>query len=137
MARVFRKKRSAVKVKLAIFIIAALVLLVLISGTNGMLPAALKNRLPTEGLIGVIRYGIPDTLRASHLDEEIRIAEEAVVRATVQCYALEGRYPESMDYLAENYGLAMDRDKFVYHYEVNGENMMPLIKVFPLQEWPR
>lgn len=134
MARVFRKKRSAAKIKLTIFIIVALALLVLMSGINGILPANLKHRLPTEGFIGVIRYGIPDTLRAGHLDEEIRIAEEAVVRATVQCYALEGRYPESIGYLTENYGLALDRDKFVYHYEVNGENMMPLIKVFPVQE---
>jgi hypothetical protein len=58
--------------------------------------------------------------------------KEAIVRATAQCYSLEGRYPPDLDYLEQNYGLALDHDKYVYHYQTIGENMMPRIDLFPL-----
>jgi len=68
-------------------------------------------------------------LGARQAGEQMKVAENAVVRAMVQCYALESRYPPSLAYLEENYGLVLDTDKYTYHYFVNGENLRPVIEV--------
>ena len=59
-------------------------------------------------------------------------AEQAVRRAAVQCYAVEGRYPASVEYLKENYGLAVDDSRYVIHYQRLGANLLPEIAVFPI-----
>ena len=56
---------------------------------------------------------------------------EAIKKAAVQCYALEGFYPPGIDYLIENYGIIVDREKFIIHYEADGENLTPDIAVIP------
>ena len=55
--------------------------------------------------------------------------EQAVRRSTVACYAAEGIYPPSLDYLEAHYGLQVDRNRYVVHYQVFGENLMPEITV--------
>ncbi|MDO4753504.1 MAG: hypothetical protein Q4A41_00720 [Bacillota bacterium] len=60
--------------------------------------------------------------------EEITNAENAIQKAAITCYALEGGYP-SLDYLVENYGILLNKDEFIYHYEMIGSNILPIIKV--------
>lgn len=55
--------------------------------------------------------------------------ESAIRRNVVQCYAMEGRYPESIAYLEEHYGLTYDKEIFFVDYEILGSNMMPDITV--------
>jgi hypothetical protein len=55
--------------------------------------------------------------------------EEAVRHAAVACYASEGVFPDSVEYLEEHYGLQIDRDHYVVHYTVFARNIMPVIKV--------
>ena len=55
--------------------------------------------------------------------------EEAVRRSAVACFAAEGRYPPSLDYLKEHYGLQIDERRYVVFYEVYAENLMPDIVV--------
>ena len=50
-------------------------------------------------------------------------------RNVVQCYAAEGRYPESLKYLEEHYPLRYDKEKYFIGYEVLGENIMPDITI--------
>ena len=66
-----------------------------------------------------------DTSRA----EAKRIAEDSIRRAVVSCYALEGRYPDSYEYLRDHYGLRIDEDRCIIHYEVVASNIMPDITV--------
>jgi len=66
----------------------------------------------------------------SSKSESLRTMEEAVRRSMVQCYAIEGRYPPSIDYLREHYGLSIDTEKYVYHYQMMGANLLPQIRVF-------
>jgi len=47
----------------------------------------------------------------------------------VQCYAIEGRYPPSVAYLEENYGVKIDRERFDVFYEGFASNIMPSITV--------
>lgn len=55
--------------------------------------------------------------------------ERAIKRATIQCYAVEGRYPASVDYLVKNYGIQIDEDRFNVFYEGFASNIMPQITV--------
>lgn len=59
-----------------------------------------------------------------------QILEQTIRNYAVQCYALEGFYPQELDYLEEHYTLELNRDKYVYHYRFIGSNMMPEIFVF-------
>jgi hypothetical protein len=64
--------------------------------------------------------------------EQLRITEESIKRAVVSCYAIEGRYPESLEYLTDNYGLTIDTEKYIVHYEIFASNIMPQITVMPV-----
>lgn len=54
---------------------------------------------------------------------------QAVLQAAVQCYAVEGSYPVSLDYLEENYGLLVNHDRFIVTYEAFASNLMPQVNV--------
>lgn len=56
--------------------------------------------------------------------------EDAIERAAVSCYSMEGMYPASVDYLQEHYGLYIDSDKYHVSYESMGANLKPEIKVY-------
>ena len=63
----------------------------------------------------------------------LSLVEENVRRAAVQCYALEGAYPQDFDYLAERYGVAVDESRCRVDYIYIGSNLMPDITVVPLE----
>lgn len=62
------------------------------------------------------------------------ILQESLRRAAVSCYAIEGSYPSSLDYLADNYGVIIDEKKYEVHYEVFASNIMPVITVVPMED---
>ncbi|MGP1570222.1 MAG: hypothetical protein ACTTH0_04805 [Eubacteriales bacterium] len=64
--------------------------------------------------------------------EREKTLKEAVRKASVQCYAIEGRYPSSVDYLEENYGLQIDKENYAVFYEGFASNVMPSITVVKL-----
>ena len=56
---------------------------------------------------------------------------EAIRRAAIQCYALEGAFPSDVFHLRE-YGVIFDESRFIFHYELDGiSNYMPEILVIP------
>ena len=55
--------------------------------------------------------------------------ENAVRRAAVACYAAEGAYPPDVAYMVEHYGLTVDESRYIVHYEIFAENLMPDITV--------
>ena len=66
--------------------------------------------------------------------EEASRLHDAVLQGAVQCYALEGFYPEDLSYLEEHYGLTYDTEKYVVSYEATGSNLMPDVTVIPLRK---
>jgi hypothetical protein len=64
--------------------------------------------------------------------QELTHLTRTIRRYAVQCYALEGRYPPTLEYLVARYGLTLDRSRYVYHYRALGANLMPQIAVFAL-----
>lgn len=59
--------------------------------------------------------------------------ETALSRSVIQCYAVEGMYPPSLNYLKEHYGLTYDEKKFMVDYQSVGSNLMPEITVLPIK----
>lgn len=54
---------------------------------------------------------------------------DGIRRASVQCYAIEGRYPPSVEYLEKNYGIQIDRNRYNVFYNGFASNIMPEITV--------
>ena len=63
--------------------------------------------------------------------ERLSQLEEAIRRAAVSCYAIEGFYPADTDYLVENYGLIIDESKYTVFYDAFASNILPEITVHP------
>lgn len=59
----------------------------------------------------------------------IEAIKKSLMKACIQCYALEGSYPESLKYLSDNYGIQLDEEKYFYYYEIFASNMSPIIDV--------
>lgn len=55
--------------------------------------------------------------------------KDSVVQAAVQCYAVEGAYPESVDYLEQNYGLHINHKHYIVSYSAFASNVMPDVQV--------
>ena len=55
--------------------------------------------------------------------------KDSVVQAAVQCYAVEGAYPESVDYLEQNYGLYINHKRYIVSYSAFASNVMPDVQV--------
>ena len=62
-------------------------------------------------------------------DAQVDIIEKAVHNAMLTCYAVEGRYPMSLSYLKENYGVAYDEEHFSVFYDAFASNIMPEVRV--------
>lgn len=54
---------------------------------------------------------------------------DAVLRAAMECYAVEGSYPGSLAYLEEHYGLRINHRDFIVAYDVFAGNQMPEVQV--------
>ena len=55
--------------------------------------------------------------------------EAAIRRNVMTCYAEEGVYPPSLDYLLDNYGMYFNDSDYIVHYDIFAENIMPDITV--------
>ena len=70
--------------------------------------------------------------RAVSKDLEIQMEQSArqnVLRAAIQCCAIEGAYPPNVEYLEENYGLLLDHDRYIISYELFASNILPEVEI--------
>ncbi len=65
--------------------------------------------------------------------EGLRMAQEAVERAVVSCYSLEGVYPASYADLKAKSGLAIDEEKYIIFYDIFASNIRPSVTV--IERW--
>ena len=72
-------------------------------------------------VVGCVWNGITVTTTRTRAQEKQSL-EEAIQRDIVTCYALEGVYPESLEYLKEHYGLTYNEDRYIVNYEALGCN---------------
>lgn len=62
-------------------------------------------------------------------EQESELAKASLKKAMLECYAAEGFYPTTVDYLKENYFLDIDEDRYYISYMSIGSNIMPIISV--------
>ena len=63
---------------------------------------------------------------------ETELVRDAVRSAVLTCYAVEGAYPASLDYLKDYYGLAYNEEAYRVIYDAFASNIMPSIQVIEL-----
>jgi hypothetical protein len=82
-------------------------------------------------IIAVAWYAFSDAAESAErqrFDNMMRRIDQAVTA----CYAIEGRYPPTFDYLAENYGIRVDLKRFEVVYDIQFPNWRPFIEIRPL-----
>jgi len=95
------------------------------------LRAAVLPVIFTAAIMVMVVNGLRQTEEASSA-EGLRILEDSLRRAVVMNYAIEGRYPESVEYIEKNFGIHIDRTRYVVHYRIFASNILPEITVIPL-----
>ncbi len=61
--------------------------------------------------------------------QRLAAVERTVEDAVTLCYSIEGVYPQSIEYLTENYGINYDSERYIVHYECFAANIRPVIRV--------
>jgi competence protein ComGC len=83
----------------------------------------------TAVLLIIILVSFQSVEKVSNSEDRSAAIEKVIMKAAVQCYALEGSYPPSVDYLKDNYGIILDESQYFYFYDTNGANIAPTIQV--------
>lgn len=93
-------------------------------GNRGLLIAGVVFLL----LVLLFVFALVTTARES-AERETEVLDGALRRAIVTCYAVEGRYPPSLDYIDQNYGVSVDETQYAVFYDVFAANVMPTVQV--------
>ncbi len=65
-------------------------------------------------------------------EESVQKLRDSILRSATQCYALEGAYPPSVEYLEEHYGLLYDKKRFTVEFQTwEQANVKPTVIVIP------
>lgn len=90
-------------------------------------------------LLGVVLYLFlcsVGAMQSRTQEDQLKALTDAIRRASVQCYSIEGRYPPSVEYLEENYAVVIDRNRYHVFYDGWASNIMPDITVLPAVKPP-
>lgn len=80
------------------------------------------------GIAACFYYGV-NSVSLRTKEEQKKSLEEAIQRGITQCYAVEGRYPDSLEYLKKEYGIQYDSHDFFVDYQIAGANIAPDITI--------
>lgn len=75
-------------------------------------------------LLALFLIGITSVNKTT-IEKQQESLQTALERDVLHCYAVEGFYPPSLDYIKEHYGLSYDEDTFYVDYKPIGSNIMP------------
>ena len=84
--------------------------------------------------VGVVAFVSIGDFNDGFSEKQTNEIRNTVAEYVAQCYALEGAYPPDLEYLEDNYGLQLDKDKYIYHYEMFATNIFPDVRVFAKQK---
>lgn len=77
----------------------------------------------------ILLFGIDHTSQSTNEQDRQRLVE-AIKKAAITCYSIEGFYPSDIEYLKDGYGILVDERRYQVHYAYSGSNLMPDIRVF-------
>lgn len=64
--------------------------------------------------------------------QQLILTQKAFEKAVTNCYATEGSYPQTSEYIEKNYGVYVDHSLYIVDYEAIGSNVRPTIKIIPI-----
>lgn len=70
-------------------------------------------------------------IRSTMQDQAAASIRSSVLKAAMQCCAVEGSYPLTLGYLQDNYGLHVNETDYVINYEAFASNVLPSVTVVP------
>jgi hypothetical protein len=111
MKGIFGTGRRYDLMKIAFFMIMLLLIFIVLLAANGLSEYKAKY---DAAYLGNLKTAISDSL--------------------ITCYSLEGRYPESLEYLADHYGLILNKEKYIFGYELVGSNLFQDFEVVPYND---
>jgi hypothetical protein len=79
--------------------------------------------------IAVLFFLAVDAAGRTSIAKQQESLENALARDIVQCYAIEGRYPPSLEYLEQHYGLTYDKRTFFVDYMPIASNLYPDVTI--------
>ena len=88
----------------------------------------------TAALIAVAVFAFASSIGdadKAQQDKHLQQLEISIRRTAAACYASEGSYPPSLEYLTSKSGIQIDESRYTVFYEVFAENLMPQITVIP------
>ena len=65
------------------------------------------------GILVMLYYGF-STADSGLSREDAQRAKEAIQKAALECYSIEGAYPQSLEYLKQHYGLYIQEDAYAH-----------------------
>lgn len=66
----------------------------------------------------------------SNEKRELEALKANIENGITICYSIEGAYPQSIEYLCENYGLIYDKSRYIISYDGFASNIRPTVTVF-------
>lgn len=84
-------------------------------------------------VLGIFCYFV-NAFSASSYDKQRDTLEAALNDSIAYCYAMEGAYPESLQYIKDNYGLTYNEELFYVDYQVQGSNIHPVFTIINKEE---
>lgn len=94
---------------------------------SGLVPIIFTLAVMAVVVIGLGQAG------AANRAEGLRVLDEAIRRAVIHSYAIDGAFPESLAHISETYGIYIDTTRFIVHYEIFAPNIMPYIRVMEIR----
>lgn len=89
-------------------------------------------RFISLGLFAVLLFGITvgfTRIEQINHEKSSKLLLQKIDRAIVNCYAIEGTYPPSFEYLESNYGIHVDNQKYYVDYQIFAANIKPEIRL--------
>ena len=76
-------------------------------------------------------FALSSASGANMRDQGAESVRQAVLTAAMQCCAVEGSFPSTVEHLEEHYGLTINHDDYVVQYEAFASNVTPSVTVVP------
>lgn len=81
-------------------------------------------------MVGLVIFGV-EVVEESTRQQGATSIRDTVLASALQCCAIEGAYPQSLQYLIDNYGLTVNQDDYIITYEAFASNVVPSVVVVP------
>ncbi len=80
-------------------------------------------------MVLIVFYMLVVSVDHSTVERQKESLQDAIERDVLHCYAVEGFYPPSLEYLESHYGLRYDHTIFFVDYVPIGSNIRPDVTI--------